>query len=53
MEALAAVMLAVGPLASWFAQVLPDPSERWAVIWAVAGHYLQSARFEGWTCPGY
>jgi len=43
-EALGAVLFSVGPLVSWFARVLPDPSERWAVIWAVAGHHLQMGR---------
>jgi CRISPR-associated endonuclease/helicase Cas3 len=41
-ELLAAVLLTnEGPLADWFRRVLPDESDRWAVVWAVAGHHFK------------
>src|SRR5690349_729222 len=43
-EALAAVMLSAGPLADWLSQMLPEKWERWAVLWAIAGHHFQLRR---------
>lgn len=43
-ETLAAVLMATdGPLRDWLAAVVPDPADRWAVVWAVAGHHLKMA----------
>jgi CRISPR-associated endonuclease Cas3-HD len=43
-ETLAAVLMATdGPLRDWLAAVVPDRADRWAVVWAVAGHHLQMA----------
>ena len=41
-EVLAAVMLTRHPLlCDWFNRLLPDALDRWAVIWAVAGHHFK------------
>src|SRR5437763_1136469 len=41
-EILAAVLLVTHqPLAEWFAMMVPDSAERWALVWAIAGHHLQ------------
>lgn len=41
-EVLAAVMLTRhAPLCDWFNRLLPDALDRWAVIWAVAGHHFK------------
>ncbi len=41
-EVLAAAFLTGrGPLAAWFAELIPDDAERWAVVWAVAGHHFK------------
>lgn len=41
-EALAAVLLATnGPLQGWLEATVPGAADRWAVVWAIAGHHLQ------------
>lgn len=43
-EALAAVLMVTdGPLRDWLMEVVPNEADRWAVIWAVAGHHLKMA----------
>lgn len=43
-EILAAAMLAAGPcMGAWMTAVFPDPHERWAIIWAIAGHHCKMA----------
>jgi CRISPR-associated endonuclease/helicase Cas3 len=37
----AAFLTGNGPLATWFAQLLPNVDERWAVVWAIAGHHMK------------
>jgi CRISPR-associated endonuclease/helicase Cas3 len=41
-ELLAAAFLSGdGPLAAWFAKLMPDESERWAMVWAIAAHHFK------------
>ncbi len=40
-ETLAAVLLATHtPLSDWLKEAVPNEDDRWAIVWAVAGHHL-------------